>query len=154
MPRVRIVQLFDLKAANGFRASGQNWFGGETYTYGGVSYDFVPFEVSGSTASLGGDNSAVSLLMPNEEYILRLLQGADGNRNSELTLTHIWLSPSLKPLPGPLIEFYVGIGAGDNDTTVELRFRSPLSALTRFPRRVLTAENAGILPLNADLTLR
>lgn len=154
MPKIRIVQMFDLKAANGFRERGQNLYHGQNYTYQGLSYKFVPFEVSGSTASLGGDNPSLSLLLPNEEYILRLLQGADGNRNSELTLTHLWLAPDETPLPGPLIEFYVGIGAGDSDTTVELRFRSPMSATTRFPRRVITAENCGILPLNAELNLR
>lgn len=153
MPQIRLVQLFDLQASNGFRERRQNWFH-SPWAYNGITYNFAPFEVSGTTASLGGDNPAVSLLLPNEEYIVKLLDGADGNRNSELTLTHIWLTPDEKPLPGPLVEFYVGIGAGNSDTTVELRFRSPMSAITRFPRRVLTAENAGILPLNAELSLR
>jgi hypothetical protein len=67
----------------------------------------------------------------------------------------VWLTPALTPLPGGLEEFYVGIGAGDSDTTVELRFRSPMDAATsRFPRQILSAQNVGILPLSAELTLR
>jgi hypothetical protein len=154
-PIIRICQLFELKMQGQPPSRGQNFYIGENLTYKGRRYSFVPFETTGTTQSLGGDNPQVSLLMPNEEFILHLLEGGDGNRNSELTLTHIWVTPAGSLLPGPLVEFYVGIGAGDSDTTIELRFRSALDSVgSRFPYRVLTAENVGILPLNSEISLR
>jgi hypothetical protein len=153
--QIRILQMFDLqmKGQNSFKA--QNIFIGRDYTYQGVIYRFCPFEISGTTQALGGANPLLSVMLPNEEIILQMLAGGDGNRNSTLRLTQVWLTPALTPLPGGLEEFYVGIGAGDSDTTVELRFRSPMDAATsRFPRQILSAQNVGILPLSAELTLR
>jgi len=152
---IRLCQMFELRLVGQPVYRGQNIFIGERYTYAGIQYEFVPFEVTGTTQSLGGDNPQVSLLMPNEQIILTMLEGGQGNRNSTMRLTQLWLTPAFTPLPGPLQEFYVGIGAGDSDTTVELRFRSPMDAATsRFPRQILSAQNVGILPLNTELNLR
>ena len=155
MPKIRVCQMFELRLAGQPVQRGQNFFIGENFTYAGLTYRFVPFEVTGTTQSLGGDNPQVSLLMPNEDILLKMVEGGDGNRNSTLRLINLWVTAAGSPLPGPLIEFYVGIGAGDSDTTIELRFRSPMDAATaRFPRQLLTAYNVGILPLNSELNLR
>jgi hypothetical protein len=143
MSTIRVAQLFN-----------QNYFIGQEYTYLGDKYDFAPFQVSGAMASLGGDNETVQVLFPNLEVVLRLVEEGDGNRLSELTLTTLWLNAT-GAIANQYEDYYVGSGAGFNDDTVELRFRSAMDSVgTNFPARTLTSDNVGILPLNAELYLR
>lgn len=155
MPVIRICQLMDLRMTNGGRIRGQNNFVAQNFVYSGVTYQFIPFQLSGAVMSLGGDNPVMSLLLPNYEIALKLLEAGDGNRDSTLEITQLWLTAGGTPLPNPVKEFYIGIGAGDDDTTAELRFRSAMdSAASQFPRRTLSAENVGILPLDSQISLR
>ena len=152
---IRICQLFELKLKGGGVFRGQNYFVKQSYTYRGVSYAFVPFQTSGSIMSLGGDNETLTVLFPNTDFAVGLLEGGDGNRNSELTLYNVWLNASDQPLPDAPAEFYVGQGSTFSETTIECRFRSALDSVGgTFPARILTAENSGILPLNSDVALQ
>jgi hypothetical protein len=154
MSTIRIAQLFNLRTSGGTRHRYQNYFIGQEYTYLGDKYDFAPFQVSGAMASLGGDNETVQVLFPNLEVVLRLVEEGDGNRLSELTLTTLWLNAT-GAIANQYEDYYVGSGAGFNDDTVELRFRSAMDSVgTNFPARTLTSDNVGILPLNAELYLR
>jgi phage-related protein len=154
MSRIRIAQLFNLRTSSGTRHRYQNYFIGQEYTYLGAKYDFAPFQVSGAMASLGGDNETVQVLFPNLEVVLRLVEEGDGNRLSELTLTTLWLNAT-GAIANQYEDYYVGSGAGFNDDTVELRFRSAMDSVgSNFPARTLTSQNVGILPLNAELYLR
>lgn len=152
---IKICQIIELKMKNGAQLLAQNYFVGQTYRFLGKGHVFVPFEVSGSLMTLGGDNETLTILFPNIEMALLLLEGGDGNRNSELTLRNVWLNAADQPLPDPVPEFYVGQGSSFSETTIECRFRSALDSVGgTFPRRILTAENSGILPLNSDVTLQ
>lgn len=154
MPTIRVCQLVEL-TAGGATYRLQNYFIGQDYTYGGKTYKFVGFQLSGSLMSLGGDNPMTSLLMPNDKMALTIVNSHDGNRNSLMKVTQLWLSASNSPLPNPITEFYIGVGAADNDTTLELRFRSAIdSVISSFPRRVISAENVGVLPLDSQISLR
>lgn len=140
---------------NGASLLAQNYFVGQTYRFLGKDYLFVPFQVSGSLMTLGGDNETMTVLFPNVDLALVLLEGGDGNRNSELTIYNLWLNSADQPIPDPVPEFYVGQGASFSETTIECRFRSALDSVSgAFPARILTQENSGILPLNSDVVLQ
>lgn len=153
MNEIRIVQYFKLVTANTTHYY-QNYFIGESSTFLGESYSFVPFRIEGVTASLSGDNSVLQALFPNTEVSIRLLEQANGNRLSELTLTNAWVNASGQILTN-LTDYYIGIGASLSETTIELRYRSAIDSVgNTFPSRTLTRELVGPLPVNSELYLR
>jgi hypothetical protein len=154
MSEIRIVNYFRLTTANGITHRFQNYFVGQSSQYLSESYAFAPFQTEGSLASLGGDNDQMRVLFPNVEYALRLVEQGEGNRLSELRLTTAWLTGSGQ-IANTLTDFYVGIGAGFSETTLELRFRSAIDSVgSEFPGRTFTRDLVGPLPLNAELLLR
>ena len=151
---IRIANYFRLTMANGVVHRYQNYFIGQSSNYLGESYAFAPFLAEGSMAALNGDNQQLRVLFPNIEYALRLVEEGDGNRLSELRLTVAWLTTG-DQITNALNDFYIGIGAGFSDTTLELRFRSAVDSVgSEFPGRTFTRDLVGPLPLNAELILR
>lgn len=154
MTEIRIAQYFRLLTSNGVVHRYQNYYVGESKTLGGEPYLFAPFRVDGAVAALNGDNEQLQALFPNTEYALRLVEGGDGNRLSELQLTTAWLN-GLDEIATLYTDNYIGIGASFSDTTIELRFRSAIDSVgSAFPARTLSRELVGPLPLNAELSLR
>ena len=156
MNELRICQLLSWNPAGpGGQIFCQNFFIGEQFVYNGQTYQFVPFQVSGSLMTLTGDSELLTVLFPAEDMVVRLVEEGDGNRNAELVLTNLWLNRLNEPLPGAYPEFYVGQGASFSDASVELRFRSTMDAVNAaVPYRILTSENSGILPLDSQISLR
>ena len=151
---IRIANYFRLTTSNDVVYRYQNYFVSASSSFLGESYTFAPFQAEGSTATLGGDNQQLRVLFPNVEYALQLLEGGDGNRLSTLRLTTAWLTAG-DQISNVLNDFYVGIGAGFSETTIELRFRSAIDSVgSEFPRRTFNRELVGPLPLNAELYLR
>lgn len=151
------VTLASLKEGTVFHRY-QNYFVNETVkwpnTTAGQLYGFAPFQVEGTTSTLGGDNGMVQVLFPNIELVLRLVQQGNGNRLSRLKLTTVWLNDALRPTKS-YEEYYIGIGAAFSDTTVELRFRSAMDSVgSQFPARKLNRNLVGLLPLSADISLQ
>jgi hypothetical protein len=149
----------------------QNYFFGKDFAAVAVpgtsspAYRFAPFRAEGALAALNGDNSILRLLFPHSEFTIAMVEEGNGNRLSQLSLKTVWMastgnivdyaSYSLASATAQYEEFYVGVGASFDDTTVELRFRSAMDSVgASFPRRTFTSKNAGILPLNAEVTLR
>jgi hypothetical protein len=154
MSSIRIANFFRLTTANGVIHRYQNYFVNTSSSYLGESYAFAPFQAEGSLASLNGDNQQLVVLFPNVEYALRLLEEGQGNRLSQLRLTTAWLT-STGTIANALSDFYLGVGAGFSETTIELRFRSAIDSVgSEFPRRTFSRELVGPLPLNAELYLR
>lgn len=151
---IRIANYFRLTMANGALHRFQNYFINAPSTFLGESYTFAPFQAEGSTASLGGDNQQLRVLFPNDLFALLLVEQGDGNRLSELRLTTAWLNAS-DQISTVLNDFYVGVGAGFSESTLELRFRSAIDSVgSEFPGRTFTRNLVGPLPLNAELSLR
>jgi len=123
-------------------------------------YTFVPFAPQGSTAQINGDNDAMTLLFPFSTFGVRLVEEADGNRLSKLQLKTVWLETN-DPTGGQYAvlsrytEYFLGIGASFSDTVIELRFRSAMDSVgSRFPAATFTKENAGRLPVEAQIRTR
>lgn len=156
MSEIRIAQWFNLQDANGNRHRYQNFFIGEKRALDSALYTFAPFRAEGSVANLNGDNGIVQVLFPATEYSIKLVEGANGNRLSRLTLTTQWLNANLEPRQGRTYEErYIGIGASFSETTVELRFRTAMDSVgAQFPARTLTRSLVGPLPINAELVLQ
>ena len=155
MSELRIVQYFNYTSKTGTLHRYQNYFIGENRSYGGNTYAFAPFQASGSLSSLNGDNETVQVLFPATEYAIRIVDGANGNRQSTLELTTMWLTGDNSNSNVFFTENLVGIGASFDDTTLELRFRTAMDSVgAGFPARTFTRNNVGILPINAELYLR
>lgn len=133
----------------------QNYFVNETKTYNSQKYAFMPFSTNGSTSNLNGDNSLLSVLIPNIPIAVRLLEQGNGNRLSRLTLSTVWLNENLEATTKSYSEYYIGIGSSVSESTLELRFRSAMDSVgSQFPSRNVTRRLVGLLPLNADLMLQ
>jgi hypothetical protein len=156
MANIRICQFFALQSSAGKFYRFQNYFIGESPTLLGstFAFAFAPFQADGALSSLNGENQQLRVLFPSLEIVLRLVEDADGNRLSSLELTTAWLSGS-NQIVTTFSDYFTGIGATFNEETVELRFRSAMDSVgASFPARTLTSDNAGILPLNAELYLQ
>lgn len=124
-------------------------------------YGFAPFSVQGATAQLNGENETLQVLFPFTTFGVRLVEEGNGNRLSRLEVKTLWLEnnqatsePSDYIITAQYTEFYVGVGASFSDSTIELRFKSAMDSVNaNFPAQTFTRENAGILPLNADINL-
>ena len=155
MSEIRICQFFDLLTTTGKQHYYQNYFIAESKSFLGQSYSFAPFQADGALASLNGDNQQLRVLFPSLEIVIRLVEEGDGNRLSVLKLTTLWTNATGSLNGTRYTDYFVGIGAGFSDSTVELRFRSSMDSVgSSFPARTLTTENVGVLPLNSELYLR
>ncbi len=155
---IRICQFIEITPAGKGKGTQryQNYFIEEEKTRGGKNYIFVPFQIEGGVSSLNGDNEQIQLLFPATELVVRLVEEGDGNRKSTLTVhTHYITEQGVIADTNGFSNYFVGIGASFSEDTMELRFRSALDGVTpNLPGQTLTAQNAGILPLDSQLSFR
>ena len=152
---IRICQFFDMSTNQGKEHRYQNYFIGQSKSFGGESYAFAPFQIQGGIANLTGDNEQIQILFPAIEYAIRLVEEGDGNRLSRLTIytRYVTSAGSIMDKTG-YDNYLIGIGATFDESTIELRFRSALDGVTpNLPAMRLTEANAGILPLDSQLRL-
>jgi hypothetical protein len=126
------------------------------------SFLYAPFQVEGATAQLNGENETLQVLFPFSAFAVKLVEEGNGNRLSYLKLDTVWYESNssgssfsdYQEMFGHS-EVYIGVGASFSETTVELRFKSAMDSVNaNFPAQSFTRENAGILPLSADISLR
>ena len=133
---IAICQFIEIKPAGKGTQRYQNFFIKEVKTF--------------------SDNEQIQLLFPATEYVVRLVEYGEGNRKSTLAVHTRYITGQ-----GAIVNksgfssYFVGIGASFSEDTMELRFRSALDGITpNLPGRTLTAQNAGILPLDSQLNFR
>lgn len=154
MAELRICQFFKLRTTDGVTHRYQNYFIGENASLQSESYAFAPFRAEGALATLNGDNAQLQVLFPHVDFALVLVESGNGNRLSELELTTAWLNAA-GTITNTTTDYYIGLGASFNDTTIELRFRSAIDSVgSNFPGRTFTRDTVGPLPLNSELYLR
>ena len=161
---IRIAQFLRLRMRKSSDRSSftthryQNYFVNEKKQYpatNGKQYNFAPFRAEGTVVTTTGDNPILQVLFPNVEFAVQLLHEGDGNRLSRLELITVWLLADNSYSTNTTVENYVGLGASISETTIELRFRSAIDSVgSTFPGRVLTYQNVGPLPLDAQLRLQ
>lgn len=152
---IRICNFFRLTTSAGKVHRFQNYFIGESKTFNGQVYGFSPFQADGALASLNGDNQQLRVLFPSQEVSIRLVEEGDGNRLSVLELTTLWTNAAGALNGAQYTDYFIGIGATFNEDTIELRFRSSMDSVgAGFPARTLSVDSVGILPLDANLSLR
>ena len=158
---IRICNFFRLRTSAGTVHRFQNYFIGENKSFKSPSdtnarlYSFSPFQADGALSSLNGDNQQLRVLFPSQEVSIRLVEEGDGNRLSVLELTTLWTNATGALNGAQYTDYFIGVGATFNETTIELRFRSSMdSAGAGFPARTLSVDNVGILPLDAALSLQ
>ena len=156
---IAICQFIEITPAGGRNTTTrryQNYFIQEVKIFGGKEYSFAPFQIEGGVSSLNGDNEQIQLLCPATEYVVRLVEYGEGNRKSTLAIhtRYITGQDTIVNKSG-FSTYFVGIGASFSEDTMELRFRSALDGVTpNLPGQTLTAQNAGILPLDSQLSFR
>ena len=154
---IRLVQFFKLEDAKGGVHRFQNYFVGDSKTFGGEDYSFAPFQVQGNVSSLNGDNAQIQVLFPAIDYAIALVEAGEGNRRSRLSLsTRTVVNPTTQAISdtGPQ-EIYIGLGASFSEDTIELRFNTAAdSVASNFPASRLNQDNVGFLPLDSALSLR
>lgn len=154
MSVIRIAHFFFLEDVNNDTYAFQNYFVQDSKRYNGKLYTFAPFRAEGTVSNLTGDNALLQVLFPAEPFAVRLVEKADGNRLTRLTLTTQWLNKNHDPVR-VYDERYVGIGASISDTTLELRFRSAMDSVgAQFPRQSLRLRNVGPLPTSSQISLQ
>lgn len=165
---IHIAHFLFIETANGQSHYYQNYFfnsGASTVPIPGSaspSYRHAPFRVEGALSSLNGENSLLRVLFPHSAFTIALVENGEGNRLSKLSLKTVWMATagsitdySSYTKTAEYEEFYVGVGASFDDTTVELRFRSAMDSVgASFPRQTFSSKNVGFLPLNAEISLR
>ena len=158
---IRICNFFRLRTSTDIVHRFQNYFIGESKSFQSPSdanarlYSFSPFQADGALASLNGDNQQLRVLFPSQEVSIRLVEEGDGNRLSVLELTTLWTNATGALNGAQYTDYFIGVGATFNETTIELRFRSSMDSVgAGFPARTLSVDNVGILPLDASLSLQ
>lgn len=142
----------------------QNYFVNESKTFnmplanstndGMQAYSFAPFNVVGTAASLGGDNTTLQVLLPMNEIAIKFVELGNGNRFSRLALAGVFVNGAdSEQVQG--YDYYIGQGAAFSEDTIELRFRGANDSVGNgFPSRKITRSLVGVLPLNADVRLQ
>lgn len=132
----------------------QNFSVNQTRTYGGVTYQFVPFAVSTGAGSRGGDRSEATLGAGTNAITVNIFAEAV-NSNWLLELKTVSLNPDTFA-DSTLIRTEIWRVARyelDNEKIL-LRLTSPLDAVReQVPNRFLSTRLVGALPTSATLVV-
>lgn len=133
----------------------QNFFIGETITYEGNSFGFLPFGFSGVTVNRTGDNTEASVLLPNNNISRSWAVEAIEKR---------WLAQVQVMLLDPddrnsftQMHQYVGQVAGGqwDESSLQLTLSTVLDAVgSDVPTRKLTQKLIGAIPVTSGLRLQ
>ena len=132
----------------------QNFFAGESRSFGGASYTFANFGFSGSAVDATGANISAQLVFAVNQLILNTAKtAADGSWI--VRVQTVWLDPVSLAETGQFVsETYAVLGYDHNNLRLGMRLGSPIDAITaNIPRRVLSTSMVGSLPATGAIPL-
>ena len=132
----------------------QNFFQGETRTYGGIQYNFASFGYSGNTTDLQAGNINASLVFSMNELVLNMATEAANNRWIVEVQT-VWLDPeTLLEQANYTTDVFMITGFEHDHQRLNMTLSSPLDAISGdAPRRRLTEALVGALPSTGQVQL-
>ena len=132
----------------------QNFFQGETRTYGGIQYNFASFGYSGNTTDLQAGNINASLVFSMNELVLNMATEAANNRWIVEVQT-VWLDPeTLLEQANYTTDVFMITGFEHDHQRLNMTLSSPLDAISGdAPRRRLTESLVGALPSTGQVQL-
>ena len=132
----------------------QNFFQGETRTYGGIRYNFASFGYSGNTTDLQAGNINASLVFSMNELVLNMATEAANNRWIVEVQT-VWLDPeTLLEQANYTTDVFMITGFEHDHQRLNMTLSSPLDAISGdAPRRRLTEALVGALPSTGQVQL-
>ena len=132
----------------------QNFFQGETRTYGGIQYNFASFGYSGNTTDLQAGNINASLVFSMNELVLNMATEAADNRWIVEVQT-VWLDPeTLLEQANYTTDVFMITGFEHDHQRLNMTLSSPLDAISGdAPRRRLTEALVGALPSTGQVQL-
>ena len=154
--------LVRLKPDQTFTYHFQNFFIGAQMTYESDTYDFIPFGFSGVTINKTGDGLDSTLVFPNNEVTQQWAVTAIDNR--WLAEVEVLILPDSNPTTGlkkatrkDSINQFIGQVSGGHWDNVSLNvvLSTVLDAVgTDVPRRTLTQDTVGKLPISSSVRLQ
>ncbi len=132
----------------------QNFFQGETRTYGGIQYNFASFGYSGNTTDLQAGNINASLVFSMNDLVLNMATEAADNRWIVEVQT-VWLDPeTLLEQADYTTDVFMITGFEHDHQRLNMTLSSPLDAISGdAPRRRLTEALVGALPSTGQVQL-
>jgi hypothetical protein len=132
----------------------QNFFQGETRTYGGMQYNFASFGYSGNTTDLQAGNINASLVFSMNELVLNMATEAADNRWI-VNVQTVWLDPeTLLEQANYTTDVFMVTGFEHDHQRLNMTLSSPLDAISGdAPRRRLTESLVGALPSTGQVQL-
>jgi hypothetical protein len=132
----------------------QNFFQGETRTYGGIQYNFASFGYSGNTTDLQAGNINASLVFSMNELVLNMATEAADNRWI-VNVQTVWLDPeTLLEQANYTTDVFMVTGFEHDHQRLNMTLSSPLDAISGdAPRRRLTESLVGALPSTGQVQL-
>ena len=132
----------------------QNFFQGETRTYGGIQYNFASFGYSGNTTDLQAGNINASLVFSMNELVLNMATEAADNRWI-VNVQTVWLDPeTLLEQANYTTDVFMITGFEHDHQRLNMTLSSPLDAINGdAPRRRLTEALVGALPSTGQVQL-
>ena len=162
MTSLAFGNLVRLKSDDIFTYFFQNFFIGEKMTYEGDEYDFIPFGFSGVTLNNTGDGLDSTLVFPNNKVTQQWAVTAINNR--WLAEVEVLILPDSDPTTGlnkatrnDSINQFVGQVSGGywDNVSLNVGLSTVLDAVgTDVPRRTLTQDTVGKLPISSSVRLQ
>lgn len=153
-----IVQFIRFKRRDGSYTdwAAQNFYIGQSISYGGVSHQFLPVAVAAGAATSGGNRSEAAIGAPADVLTLNVFsEAAESNWLVEVKTVKVnRVDLSLGALLQSELWACQRVQHEDSEPVAKLQLSSPLDAVRGVGGRALSQELVGALPVSGTLSLR